>query len=102
MSTNNFWQIVATDRYLAQVGILHINIQSNILDQWIEVAKHDNPRDVGSTDDCGNTIEECQFIVVIFAGLPFEFMYEMDHQNRILRVIDCHSLDIFHSFEVTY
>ena len=98
-SSNNYWQIVATDRYIEQVSRLHINIQSNILNQWIEVAKHDDPREVGSWDDCGNADEDCPFIVVIFAGLPFEFMYEMDKQNRLLRVMDCYQLDIFHPFE---
>ena len=86
-----FWQISATEDYINQVIQLSLDVQNNIQNAWIEVSHHENPREVGGTDDCG-TEEDCPFIVVIFAGLPFEFIYELDRTNRKLTIIDCHRL----------
>jgi len=93
------WQIVATDKYIGQVCKLDIHIQNNIQNKWIEVAKQKNPRNVGSTDDCGTNEEECPFIVVIFQGLTFEFIYEIDKKNEKITLIDCYQFNIFHPNE---
>mgnify|MGYP001614495007 CR=1 len=44
-----YWQIIATDEYIEQVGTLDLGRQNNIQQKWIEVAQHDNPREVGAT-----------------------------------------------------
>ena len=87
-----YWQIVATSEYIDQVCKLDITIQSNIQNKWIEVAQHKDHREVGSCDDCGSNDEDCPFIVVIFMGLPFEFMYEINHVEHKLTLIDCYKL----------
>lgn len=94
--SQTFWQIVATDEYIDQVCQLDIRIQNNIQEQWIEVSKHEDPRDLGQWDDCGADDEDCPFIVVIFPGLEFEFMYEIDRDDQKLTLVDCHPLDIHH------
>jgi len=94
-----YWQISAIEDYINQVIQLPIDNQNNIQNMWIEVSHHEDPRDVGSWDDCGTDDKDCPFIVVIFEGLPFEFMYEMDKDNEKLTLIDCYPLDIFHPQE---
>lgn len=91
---SSHWQIIATDEYIEQVGKLPLGIQNNIQQKWIEVAQHDNPREVGATADCGKDEEECPYIVVVFAGLAFEFIYKIDKANRTLTLINCKKLPI--------
>ncbi len=90
------WQISITEEYFHQVSILDLGIQNNIQNQWIEVSKHRDPREVGSWDSCGADIEVCPLILVIFVGIPFEFMYEIDTTNQELVLVDCYPLEIFH------
>src|SRR5690606_3970014 len=85
-----FWQIVAIDEYIRQVSDLTLGVQDNIQKKWVEVAQHEDPRAVGNTADCGAM--DTTFIIVIFPGIPYEFMYEIDKPNRILRLINCRRL----------
>lgn len=89
---SSYWQIEGIDEYVEQTGKLPIAIQHKFQEQWMEVAKHENPRDVGYTDDCGKGGEECPYIVVRFQGIAYEFIYKMDKANRILRLINCERL----------
>jgi hypothetical protein len=87
-----YWNIEVIDEYLEQVKKLDLGTQHKIEQQWIEVAKHENPREVGYTDDCGKGEEECPYIVVRFQGIACEFIYKMDKVKRILTLIHCERL----------
>lgn len=84
------WQIVAIDRYIDQVSDLALGLQDRIQSQWVDVASHENPRDIGATADCG--AKDAPFIIVIFPGIPYEFMYEIDKLNKVIRLINCRRL----------
>ncbi|MGC1133438.1 MAG: hypothetical protein WA941_11480 [Nitrososphaeraceae archaeon] len=85
------WRIVATDDYIADTSQLSIGIQDQIQKSWIEVSKHQNPRDVGSTDVCD---KHDSYVVVIFAGLEYKFVYKMDETEQIIRLLSCRKLTI--------
>lgn len=87
-----YWQIVADEEYIQQVAKLPLGRQSQILTKWLDVAQHENPRDVGYTDDCGKGDEECPYIVVRFQEIPCEFVYLMDKANRTITLISCERL----------
>ena len=84
------WQIIATSRYLNQIYELPISQQSLIEKKWIEVASSENPLDIGSTSTCGEQIDPS--VVVIFSGLAYEFIYEINTSHKIIRLINCEKL----------
>ena len=93
-----YWNISATDVYINQVSSLGVQVQAHIQDAVKELAFHEDPREVGSTDDCGSDEEDCG-IVVILPGLPFEITYQLYPQEEKILLIDCFPLDIFHSLQ---
>jgi hypothetical protein len=95
-----FWTIIYEQDYIDQVITNPIDVQNNIGNVITGLTYHDDPRTVaGAWDDCGNDDKDCPFIVAIFVGLPFEFMFEMDYDARKLTFIDCIPLPIFHPQE---
>ncbi len=95
-----FWTIIYEEDYINQTITQPIDVQSNIGKVITGLTYYDDPRTVaGSWADCGTDDDECPFIVAIFPGLPFEFMFEKDLDNRKLTFIDCFPLDIFHPQE---
>lgn len=89
-----FWQITGTNGYIDQVMQFSLHDQNNMETALIELSHHENPRSFGSTDICPKD----NFIVVIFAGIPFEFIYEIDEKNHRLRFINCRRFEVSHSF----
>lgn len=58
----------------------------------MKVAEHENPCDVGYTDDCSTPEEECLYVAVIFPGIPCEFIHKMGRAKRTLTLINCERL----------
>jgi len=85
------WRIIATDEYIDQVSKLDIKVQDKILNSWIEVAKHSDPRDIGSNVSC---TKKSDYVLVIFPGLTFEFVYKIDNSDKTIRLLNCEKLAI--------
>ena len=86
-----YWRIVATDEYITQVSNLSLGVQDQIQNKWIEIAQHQNPRDVGDT---AASSKHSEYIVVVFPGLAYEFVYKIDQAEKIIRLVNCKRLDI--------
>jgi len=84
-----YWEIKATDDYIDQLSNLSAEDQANIGRKWIDVATSKNPLGVGRTTSCP---QGKPFVLVIFPGLAFEFVYELDNENKIIRLINCERL----------
>jgi len=98
-SRPRFWNIDYEEDYINQMIGLSIQEQSRIENAIKELPYYENPRDYGQTDDCGSDDEDCPFIVAIYPGLAYEFMFEMNPDTHTLIFIDCCPLDIFHPQE---
>ena len=72
---------------------LTIETQDKIQKKIPEVATFDDPRQAGYYMDCGSD-DDCPYIAQIYSGLAFEFTYEVDTHNKVLKYIDCFKLDI--------
>ncbi|MDP9288797.1 MAG: hypothetical protein M3P08_11445 [Thermoproteota archaeon] len=94
-----YWRIVATDEYYSLVSSLPLDIQDQIQNRWIETAKHENPRDVGSTMTCS---KHSEYVVVIFPGLTYEFLYKMDESERVIRLLSCERLTFLDHGQIDY
>lgn len=88
------WNIHFEADYVDQIIKLDLNIQRNIEKHITELSYQKNPRDYGYTTDCGKNDEDCPYIIVIFQGLSYEFMYRMYPDQNKLLFIDCYRLDI--------
>ena len=84
-----YWEIKATDDYIDQLSQLSEKDQSDIGRHWIEVATNEDPLAIGRTTTCP---QGKPFVLVIFPGLAFEFIYELDRDNKIIRLINCERL----------
>ena len=84
-----YWEIKATDDYIDQLSNLSEKNQSNISRQWILVASSEDPLKIGRTTSCP---QGKPFVLVIFPGLTFEFIYELDKENKMIRLINCDRL----------
>ncbi len=52
-----------------------------------------NPKDVGGTDTCDRGNEDNEnAVLVVFEGLEFEFIYEIDDGEKVIRLINCKKL----------
>lgn len=87
------WTVIGEDYFIRQVSKFSISIQTNIQREISRVAALEDPREGGSYSDCGNDDDDCPYIVQIYAGLPFEFVYEMNRKKAELTYIDCSELD---------
>ncbi len=58
-----------------------------------KVAILDDPLRAGLYSDCGSD-DDCPYITQIYPGLLFEFIYEMDTHNKVLRYLGYLKLDI--------
>lgn len=85
-----YWQITAFTGYLEQVSQIDIPTQAIIQRKWIEVASSPDPKDVGGIDTCGS--EEDNAVLVVFEDLEYEFIYEIDKAQRVIRLINCKKL----------
>lgn len=84
-----YWEIRATDDYIGQLGDLDFVTQSSIGQRWIEVATSEDPFTIGRTVSCP---QGKPFVLVIFPGLPFEFIYKIDHTSKTILLINCERL----------
>ena len=91
--TKKYWTISYEDDFVKQVSRFNINIQANIQKAVSNVATFEDPREAGMYSDCGRDDEDCPYIIQVYAGLPFEFTYELDPHNHELTYIDCYELD---------
>ena len=87
------WTIDYEDGFIKQISQLAIETQDKIQKKISNVAIFDDPRQAGSYMDCGSD-DDCPYIVQIYPGLAFEFTYEMDTHNGVLKYLDCFELDI--------
>jgi hypothetical protein len=86
---NFYWEIRATNDYIRQLGELSIETQASIGQRWIEVATSENPLSIGKTVSCP---QGRPFVLVIFPGLAYEFVYKLDEKNKIILLINCERL----------
>jgi len=89
-----YWQITCTDKYLNQIIQFSLHEQNNIEVALIELSHQKEPMDYGSTDKCPVD----GFVLAIFSGLPFEFIYQVDVPNQKLKFVSCEKITITHSF----
>jgi hypothetical protein len=61
-----FWTIVASPEYIDDVKDLPIEEQEKFFSKWTEVARHQDPSEVGSVDSCGT---HAPYLKVIFPEL---------------------------------
>ncbi len=83
------WRIVAIDEYINQVSQFPIDIQDNIQQQWIRVAKQDDLNDVKNT----RCPQGHDYYKKIFQSLNFNFIFKIDENNRTIELINCQQLD---------
>lgn len=85
-----YWTISYEEDYINQINQLPIPQRVNIEKFLVELSYYKDPRDFGYTTDCGRNDEDCPYILTIFSGLPFEFMYRMYPNDHKLLFIDCY------------
>ena len=88
------WTVIYEEDFISQVSKFSISIQANIQREISRVAALEDPRQAGSYSDCGNDDDDCPYIAQVYAGLPFEFVYEMNSKKAELTYIDCSELDV--------
>ena len=80
-----FWNIDITDKYFDQVSSIPIDIH-RIIEQFIqELVNSENPRNVGSSYSCPTD----DFILTIYPGLNYEFIYELNSTEKTITLISC-------------
>ena len=97
----NKWTIIYDDGFIKQISQLDIKIQTNIQREISKIALLDDPLRAGLYSDCGGN-SDYPYIAQVYPGLLFEFIYEMDAHNKVLRYLGYLELDILnHSQEPT-
>ena len=93
-----FWNIDITDRYFEQVSQIPIREHANIERFINELSTHENPTVVGSSTVCPKD----DFVLAIYPGLLYEFIYHIDKQEKTITLISCEKLTFLdHGQEVT-
>jgi len=83
-----YWNIDITDEYFNQVCDIPINIQANI-EKFLDALKTTkDPKTIGESYKCpkGN------YIFTIYPGLPYEFIYHIDENEKTITLISCERL----------
>ncbi len=90
-----YWRVSYGVDFIKQTSILVVSTQAKIHNAVSKVANHEDPRDAGRYVDCGRDGggADCHYIAQIYAGLAFEFIYEINEKDKELTYIDCHELD---------
>ena len=83
-----FWNIDITDIYFNQVSSIPIEIHRTIEEFIQELTNNENPRNVGSSYSCPTD----DFILTIYPGLPYEFIYEINNIEKTITLINCERL----------
>lgn len=80
-----FWNIDITDIYFDQVSSIPIEVHRKIEEFIQELTNSENPRNVGSSASCPTD----DFILTIYPGLPYEFIYQLDENEKTITLINC-------------
>lgn len=84
-----YWDIIPTQDYIDQLSSIDIGTQIKIEKCWMEVASTIEPLNVGSTATCP---QGRPYVLVIFPGLAYEFLYRIDRDNKAIHLINCRKL----------
>ena len=83
-----FWNIDITDEYFNQVSVISINIQVNIEKFLDELRTTEDPRTIGDSYRCPRD----NYILTIYPGLSYEFIYHIDDKEKTITLISCERL----------
>jgi hypothetical protein len=81
-----FWNIIITTPYFEQFSKIPLGEQFKIHEQWLKVANTADPLSQCMTTYCP---DGHNYILVNFFDIQFEFIIEIEKDNKLIRLISC-------------
>ncbi|MGD9533543.1 MAG: hypothetical protein AB7V56_07225 [Candidatus Nitrosocosmicus sp.] len=90
------WGLIATSKYIDQVSKFGIQVGDNISRPWIEVCKNE---DISFLKQRKCPLGK-KYYKTVFRGLEYQFIFEINDEEKFIRLINCRKLDFLNYGQV--
>ncbi|MER5174608.1 MAG: hypothetical protein ABJB76_01085 [Candidatus Nitrosocosmicus sp.] len=85
----NYWTITVIENYFNQLSQFSIEIQTNIHQQWSKIADQEDISNIKKT----RCPQGHEYFKIVFQGLAFEFIFQLEEKDKKIRLINCKELE---------